>query len=1072
MHELLKKRSLERYLEGHPKTIPDRTTIINLLKPWVAFAASKSTIGEENVDLLFLDTFFVKILGYTMPPGDSFSLVPKKALETLDTPDFRLGHFVDEGRKLLGNTIAVGELKAHQKDLDKVDPSYGESPVQQAFRYGRRSGIDVVWVLISNMTEIRLYRVNNELHYQSFKIDGFLDEDELTDEFWNFYYILRKETLLEPIRSNPIASMITASMEQRVKLTDAFYKYYRLMLSDVFSELIEQYSSDAETTEGKEALAQAAQQFLHRGLMICFMSDHPSRLLKQNLLDEWIRKAEEYEIIGNKIYPSLKALFRQMDSGNPAKGIFGYDGGLFKENKHLDNSEFELPDALFTKEYKMNGKKMIGVYGFRGIDFYNELSPHLLGRLFENSIADQEEIFRRIASGTSADELVNLQGEFGIVYTREVLAKFASKSALESIFNDIKRELLQEKGVTEIDKLGSEEVRIVFWKAYLDKLMNLKVVDLSVGSGAFLVECYQVLKQEAERAFKLSKPDTPVLLEDYFGLSAEILDRCFFGKDILPGAVAVAELALWLASAQKDVKLTNFQDNFLVGDTLGVPGHFPKVEEGEAYQKFDLVIGNPPWGAEVSSASLELFKSNFRNAQDVDKMDTFELFLHVGSRYLKENGRLCYILPHSILYPEKRRTRAFLLENFTIERWHYLGAEWFGKDIRMNTTVLQFKNVSPQDDSKFCSMTLAGAQRKQAITGETSLEQLEDLLAFPIPQERCNKLPDFEVELFRYVDDDLIMRKMETVSYGLGEICFRTRGVELNKAGVVIQCPSCFKWDAPPRAVKGVPKKKWKKRCSHCGHEYQFRNALSRRNIVTESESSNTVPYVDGDGIDKRYSPPSYKRIEIGLDGINYKDIENYKPPKILIRQAGMGLIATYDESGALCPQTVYIYRPSNLPAIYPDGNELEEKWSAIISPKFLLGIIHSRALSYYLLKRYGEIDNAQAFSKVTHTKLAVLPIPVKEWSTENWQRRHHRIVELVDEMLKGEPIGGTVDYELENLICELYGLNGKERAHIMSQFGLVEYHRAIKELFPERPPRPEIVSPLKMIATIEDFQS
>jgi hypothetical protein len=132
---------------------------------------------------------------------------------------------------------------------------------------------------------------------------------------------------------------------------------------------------------------------------------------------------------------------------------------------------------------------------------------------------------------------------------------------------------------------------------------------------------------------------------------------------------------------------------------------------------------------------------------------------------------------------------------------------------------------------------------------------------------------------------------------------------------------------------------------------------------------------------------------------------------------------------------------------------------------------MHSRVLSYYLLKRYGEIDNAQAFSKVTHTKLAVLPIPVKEWETREWKEKHDRIVELVDVMLSGEPIGGKVDYQLELLICELFGLNGDERAYIMSQFGLIEYHRAIKELFPERPPRPEVISPLKIIDSLSNTE-
>jgi hypothetical protein len=109
--------------------------------------------------------------------------------------------------------------------------------------------------------------------------------------------------------------------------------------------------------------------------------------------------------------------------------------------------------------------------------------------------------------------------------------------------------------------------------------------------------------------------------------------------------------------------------------------------------------------------------------------------------------------------------------------------------------------------------------------------------------------------------------------------------------------------------VKGVPKEKWKKVCRHrksdgepCNHEYNIENALAKRIIVSVTKGKNTKPYIDGDGIERRYSPPTYKWIETGLDGINYKDIDDYEPPKILIRQARIGLIAIYDEKGALCP--------------------------------------------------------------------------------------------------------------------------------------------------------------------------
>jgi len=346
-------------------------------------------------------------------------------------------------------------------------------------------------------------------------------------------------------------------------------------------------------------------------------------------------------------------------------------------------------------------------------------------------------------------------------------------------------------------------------------------------------------------------------------------------------------------------------------------------------------------------------------------------------------------------------------------------------------------------------MTLVGEDRRNAINGRVDLSQLERSYAFPIPQCRSQQSPSASVELFRYVDDDPILCKMESSSVRLSVLCERGRGVELNKAGEVIQCPSCGKWVPPPLPIRNALKQEWRKKCNYCKHEFSWKQALATDYIVSK-EGGFDVAYIDGDSFGGRYENLKYKSLKMGYDGINYKLSRLYKKPKVFIRQAGVGLSVAYDEKGAYCPQSVYVYR-------------LEEKYSRI-DHRFLLAVLQSRTFAYYVFKKFGEIDASQAFSKLTHVRLGRLPIPTGSYGTDEWQKKHDEVVGLVDELIADRQLGGPIDWGIERIIQDLYGLKSSEVAHINSQLGLVAYHKAMREMFPKGPPpKPSSLKEIKI---------
>lgn len=72
------------------------------------------------------------------------------------------------------------------------------------------------------------------------------------------------------------------------------------------------------------------------------------------------------------------------------------------------------------------------------------------------------------------------------------------------------------------------------------------------------------------------------------------------------------------------------------------------VKEG-----FDVVIGNPPYGASLSDNDKKMFKSLYESAKTIKNkqkgsLDTYTLFIERGYRAVSKNGVLIYIVPISI----------------------------------------------------------------------------------------------------------------------------------------------------------------------------------------------------------------------------------------------------------------------------------------------------------------------------------------------------------------------------------------------------------------------------------------
>jgi hypothetical protein len=102
------------------------------------------------------------------------------------------------------------------------------------------------------------------------------------------------------------------------------------------------------------------------------------------------------------------------------------------------------------------------------------------------------------------------------------------------------------------------------------EILELRVVDPAMGSGAFLVAACRYLAGAAEEKLIQEGRWHPgdVTPADRAALRREIAQRCLFGVDLNPMAVQLARLSLWLATLASDRPLTFLDHHLVAGDSL------------------------------------------------------------------------------------------------------------------------------------------------------------------------------------------------------------------------------------------------------------------------------------------------------------------------------------------------------------------------------------------------------------------------------------------------------------------------------------------------------------------------
>lgn len=576
---------------------------------------------EEQFQEGFLRELFVKVFGYTLNPSPDFNLITEQKNETNSKKAD--GAILHEGK-----VTGIIELKDHKTpDLSKVET--------QAFGY-KNQHPNARLVIISNFEKLRLY-IDNTVEYREWNLFTLNEQD-----FRELYLCLAWEQVM----LGTAIKIKEESVSSEDLITKALYKDYSQFKRALFADIVT-HNPDYDQL----LLFKKTQKILDRLLFIFFAEDGgllpPNSMIQ--IIDQWEKLSELDAYV--PLYDRVKKYFGYMHTGFKGKKyeIFAYNGGLFKPDEVLDN--ITISDNVLLEH-----TKRLSTY-----DFESEVDVNILGHIFENSLSEIEEVTQQINNGETPT--VSKRKQDGVFYTPQYITKYIVENTVGRLCTEKKQELGIDEAEYFADAHRQKQTKIRLLDKlmqYRDWLKQITILDPACGSGAFLNAALRFLIDEHHKIDVMEAKVTESTFV-YPDIDKEILEHNLFGVDINEESVEIAQLALWLRTAQPRRKLNTLNQNIKCGNSLisdpAIAGdkafdwqkEFPQVF---AKGGFDVVIGNPPYGAQLSKKEQEHLESEYK----LKSTDTACLFMGLALRLAKDKSPISYIIPKPFLYASNWKT--------------------------------------------------------------------------------------------------------------------------------------------------------------------------------------------------------------------------------------------------------------------------------------------------------------------------------------------------------------------------------------------------------------------------------
>ena len=621
------------------------------------------SVKEEKYQDGFLHDIFEECLGYTLDNTNpqNFNLEREKKNETD-------GKKADGVIYLEGEVVGIVELKDQKsKNLDAVEA--------QAFNY-HASHSNSKYIIISNFDELRFY-IDKKTAYEKFNLFYLTYE-----EFKKLHLLLSYESIKEglPLKLKEKS----ANFEQQI--SKELYRDFSIFRNHLFENILKK-----NLHVEKSQLLRLTQKLCDRIIFILFAEDRG--LLRHNTIKEIREEFRTQKFTSYTLYDIYKFYFNAINEGAEKLGIPKYNGGLFAKD--------ELLDSLIIEDIHLD----MEAQKLSDYDFASEISVNILGHIFEQSLTDLEEIQANI-DNADFDKKHGKRKKDGVFYTPEYITRYIVENTLGRLCEE-KRELLQiggeiltpsnSKKLTKAEQAHKQNIL-----DYREWLTNLKILDPACGSGAFLNQALEFLIKEHTLVRDMLLPFEDLTLG--YEIEKEILEHNLYGVDINEDAVEIAKLSLWLRTAHKGRELTSLAGkikcgNSLIDDKSVAKNAFVWEEEfAEVFAKggFDIVIGNPPYGASLSNEDKNFFYTKYKTVEY--QLDTYTLFMEKAHSILKQNGKLGFIVPSTWLTMFYfKNLRKYLIDNSYFESALLFRYQVF-EDVTAETSIITLSKNQSQNE--------------------------------------------------------------------------------------------------------------------------------------------------------------------------------------------------------------------------------------------------------------------------------------------------------------------------------------------------------------------------------------
>ncbi|MGI8786970.1 MAG: Eco57I restriction-modification methylase domain-containing protein [Pyrinomonadaceae bacterium] len=372
-----------------------------------------------------------------------------------------------------------------------------------------------------------------------------------------------------------------------------------------------------------------------------------------------------------------------------------YNGIIFKQH-FIDSPDFKPDDKVFTD--------ICGELSDKNTPYYfGNIPAHILGSVYERFLGKVI-----VATGKRAhvEEKPEVRKAGGVYYTPEYIVRYIVENTIGKL----------------IENKTPEEIA------------EMRFADIACGSGSFLLGVYDYLlryhttyynaagkKGEAREAGCIENADGSFMLS--IGQRRDILRNNVFGVDVDAQATEVAQLSLALKLLEDATTATarafqpklgekilpDMTKNIVCGNSLidhdildgqlferneerklnpmSYEDKFPEIMRGGG---FDAIVGNPPYGADLTPTA----RTYLRNKFDLGTTDTAALMMLQSVRRTKSQKRIGLIVPKSFTYSSTwETTRENLIK--PLEELIDVGKVW--KEVKLEQAICFFSSTAEEN---------------------------------------------------------------------------------------------------------------------------------------------------------------------------------------------------------------------------------------------------------------------------------------------------------------------------------------------------------------------------------------